>query len=94
MQQENNQCNEKVDPIRSTFGKIEKEEVTLDEKLDFVKTFARAHKRFRFRQLLESQKSKMHIVVSFLAILELMKVGEIEVEQEQTFDDIWITSAV
>lgn len=86
--------NDKVDPVRSTFGKIEKEEVTLGEKLTFVQDYARNHKKFRFRQLLEKQGSKMHIVVAFLAILELMKLGEIEVLQENTFEDIWITSTV
>ncbi|MEG0108431.1 MAG: segregation/condensation protein A, partial [Lachnospiraceae bacterium] len=39
-------------------------------------------------------KSKMHMVVTFLAILELMKVGKITIQQEHTFDDIFITSLV
>lgn len=86
--------NDKVDPVRSTFGKIEKEEVTLGEKIDYVREFALTNKRFSFRQLLEKQGGKMHIVVAFLAILELMKLGEIEVSQENTFEDICIVSAV
>lgn len=86
--------NDKVDPVRSTFGKIEKEEVTLSEKLTFVQEYAKSNKKFRFRQLLEMQGSKMHVVVAFLAILELMKMGEIEVVQEAVFDEIWITSIV
>ena len=32
----------------------------------------------------------MHIVVTFLAILELMKLGEIYVEQDHTCGDILI----
>lgn len=83
-----------VDPIRSTFGTIEKEEVTLDDKMGFVHTFASENKKFSFRKLLETQKSKMHLVVTFLAILEMMKTGEIEVLQENTFDDILITSNI
>ena len=50
----------------------------------------RDHKTFSFRQLLEKQHSKMHIVVTFLAILEMMKLGEIRVEQEETCGDIMI----
>ncbi len=86
--------NEKVDPIRSKFGKIEKEEVTLDEKLDFVTTYAEQNKKFSFRQLLMGQKSKIQVVVTFLAILELMKLGKLEVVQEDTFKDIFITSTI
>lgn len=81
---------DKIDPIRSKFGKIEKEEVSLPEKLDYVENYARSHKRFSFRNLLEDQCSKTQIVVTFLAILELMKSGVIRIHQEQIFDDIII----
>ncbi len=36
----------------------------------------------------------MQVIVTFLAILELMKVGTIRIAQEHTFDDIEITSMV
>ena len=85
--------NDKVDPIRSKFGKIEKEEVSLEDKLDFVEAYAREHGTFSFRKMLEGQKSKMEIVVTFLAILELMKVGKIVIRQECAFADIVISSA-
>lgn len=82
----------KIDPVRSKFGKIEKEEVPLPMKMTYVEEYARSHKRFSFRQLLEEQKSKMHVVVTFLAILELMKTGIIQVAQEETFGEIMIDS--
>ena len=83
---------DKIDPVRSKFGKIEKEEVTLSEKLGYVEEYARTHKSFSFRELLEHQSTKTQIVVTFLAILEMMKTGKIKVMQEQSFDDITITS--
>lgn len=85
---------DKIDPIRSKFGKIEREEVELPEKMLFLHRYAKTHKTFSFRQLLERQKSKMHIVVTFLAVLEMMKTGEIRVVQEDPFAEIMITSAV
>ena len=85
---------DKIDPVRSTFGKIEKEEVTVDDKLEYLKDYISSHKKFSFRDVLKNQKSKMHLVVTFLAILEMMKMGTITVEQENTFDDIIITSNV
>lgn len=84
----------KIDPVRSKFGKIEKEEVPLPVKLTYVEEYAKSHKRFSFRQLLEEQKSKMHVVVTFLAILELMKTGIIRVSQEETCGEIMIDSQV
>ena len=85
--------NDKVDPIRSKFGKIEKEEVSFEDKLDFVENYAKEHGTFSFKSMLEGQKSKMQLVVTFLAILELMKVGKIVIKQEAAFGDIIITSA-
>ena len=39
------------------------------------------------------QKGKMQVIVSFLAILELMKIGFINIVQEDIFDDIIIDIA-
>lgn len=86
--------NYKIDPVRSSFGKIEKEEVTVEEKMDFLDTYITTHKQFSFSDLLKKQKTKVQTVVTFLAILEMMKMGKISVVQEHTFDDIMITSMV
>lgn len=81
---------DKIDPVRSKFGKIEKEEVSLTDKFSYIHHYMQSHRKFRFRQLLEEQHSRMQIVVTFLAILELMKQGEIHVAQEDTFGEIMI----
>ena len=86
--------NYKIDPVRSTFGKIQKEEITVEEKMEFLDTYITKHKKFSFSQLLKKQKTKMQTVVTFLDILEFMKIGKISVVQENTFDDIMITSMV
>lgn len=84
----------KIDPVRSKFGKIQKEEVTVEDKLEYITEYAKEHRNFSFRTLLSRQSSKTQIVVTFLAILQLMKEGTITIEQEQPFDDIVITSNV
>ena len=83
---------DKIDPIRSKFGKIEKEEVSLPDKMTYVEQFAVKKRRFSFRDLLESQPGKVHVIVTFLAILELMKTGKIRISQEELFGDILIES--
>lgn len=82
---------DKIDPIRSRFGKIEKEEVNQEEKMLYVQAYAKAHKEFSFRALLEEQCSKMELIVTFLCVLELMKMGKLTIVQEAIFDDILIT---
>ncbi len=85
---------DKIDPIRSKYGKIEKEEVSMEEKMVYLENYALNHKHFSFRNLLESQSSKVEIIVTFLAILELMKVGKIFISQEEIFGDIMIDSQI
>lgn len=85
---------EKIDPVRSKFGKLEKEEVTLPEKLDYVTDYAKKHKTFSFRRLLKKGSSKTQIVVTFLAVLQLMKDGTVTIEQKRLFDDIMISSQI
>ena len=41
---------------------------------------------------MEKQGSKMEVIVTFLVVLEMMKVGRIQIVQENIFDDILITS--
>jgi segregation and condensation protein A len=82
---------DKIDPIRSKFGKIEKEEVSMSEKLVQVKAYLNKHRKFNFRQMLSSNSSKVSTIVTFLVILELIKTGFVQVYQESTMSDIQIT---
>ena len=81
---------DKVDPIRSRFGRIEKEEVSLSDKMLEMKEFAKTHRKFSFKDLLKKQCSKVQVIVTFLSVLELIKMGHIHVVQEEIFDDIQI----
>lgn len=83
---------DKIDPIRSRYGNIEKDEVDMDAKSVYVEEYIRNHKLFSFRTLLEKQSSRMEIIVTFLVILEFMKIGKINIMQEDIFEDIMITS--
>lgn len=83
---------DRVDPVRSKFGTIEKEEVRIEDKMEEIKERVRGLKGISFRTLLEIQASKINIIVTFMAILELMKVGDIVIRQEELFGDIIIDS--
>ena len=81
---------DKIDPIRSNFGTIKREPISLEQKIGQLLTFARSRRHFSFRQLLEGQADKLEVVVTFLAVLELMKIGKIQLKQEETFGDMEI----
>jgi segregation and condensation protein A len=82
---------DKIDPIRSKFGKIENEEVDFTKKFIEIQEYGLAHKKFTLKTLIKSQHGKMEIIVAFLSILELIKLGRVYIEQEDGSDDIQIT---
>ena len=81
---------EKIDPVRRGFGKIEKDEIDLDRKQVYLQNYLLKHRYCSFRELLEKQNSKMEIIVTFLLVLEMMKIGKIVIEQEDLFGEIQI----
>lgn len=81
---------DRIDPVRSKFGKIEKEETNLYQIIEDLQVYGLANRHFSFRKYIESRKSKMEIIVSFLAILELIKMGRVNIHQDGTFEDIII----
>lgn len=85
---------DKIDPVRSKFGNIQKDEINLEEKQLQIEMYVATHKKFSFKALLESQPTKMEIVVTFLVMLEMMKTGKIIITQDKLFDDITITSKI
>ena len=81
---------DRIDPIRSKFGNVKKDEIPLDDKQNYIFTYLTNHESCSFRELLERQHSKMEIIVTFLVVLELMKIGSITIQQDEIFDDILI----
>lgn len=82
---------DRIDPERSRFGTIKKEKISLEDKVHQLMEFAKEHKSFSFRKLLEEQPSTLQVVVTFLGILELTKAGLLNISQEALDDDIAIT---
>ncbi len=81
---------DKIDPIRSKFGKIEREKFRVSDKIRHILAFSSGHATFSFRHLLEEQATRTEVVVTFLAVLELIKMGHIHLTQETIHDDIII----
>ena len=79
---------DRKDTLRSNFGKIKREKISLEGKIRDVLAYARKHGRFSFRQMLKNAKGRSETVVSFLAVLELMKMGKICLTQEKAFSDL------
>lgn len=83
-------CANRVDPERSRFGTIRRERVSMRSRLTSLLGYARKHRKFSFRNLLPQRITRTEVVVTFLAVLELMKAGKIHAAQNETDGDISI----
>ncbi|MEJ2720628.1 MAG: segregation/condensation protein A [bacterium] len=69
---------------------IEPEEFTLEEKLEAVRTLLAAQNQIAFRDLFAGSSSRLEVVVTFMAVLEMLKRSEIRCRQEKAFGEIWM----
>ncbi len=82
---------ESRDPIRSHFGTIAREEVSMAQTMRSVSDTLKHKKKLSFQELLTHAGSRSEVVVTFLCILELMKVGAVSTSQKGLFSEIDLT---
>jgi len=70
---------------------LEQEEVTIEQKVTDIRHLLMVHDTIHFSTLFTRMPSKMHIIVTFLALLELVRLHEIWLYQKKVFDEIYIT---
>ena len=74
---------------RIVVGEIEDDPITVAERMEFVIRRLRDDGGFRFSQLFASGTHSLNtLAATFLAILELTRVGRLEIEQDIAFGDI------
>lgn len=67
--------------------KITRKELSLEDRMTEIKDKLRIYRKVNFFELFEN-KGRDHVIVSFLAILELAKKGELILKQDLNFDNI------
>jgi len=80
----------RIDYIISLPQKVLEKVVSLKEMVMSIRQTLGKMRKFSFRQMLSGAKSRSDIVVCFLALLELIKAGEVAVNQAGVFDEILI----
>ena len=80
----------RVDTVRSGFGKIEREEYDVVGRERYISERIAKADNLSFRALLEEQPGKEEIIVTFLVVLDMAKSGEIHLIQDDNFGEILI----
>jgi segregation and condensation protein A len=70
---------------------VEQEEITVEEKIEDIRRLFLVHDKLLFSAFFREARSKRHLIVLFLALLELVRLREVWLYQRRPFDDIQIT---
>ncbi|MFO8027257.1 MAG: segregation/condensation protein A [Opitutales bacterium] len=73
---------------RITEGEIHAEQVTVADRMELILNPIETEPSFLFSELFESTTTLTTIVASFLAVLELSRLGKIHLQQDNAFADI------
>jgi len=73
------------------FHQIKKLNISIEEQIGFIIDKLKEFPELHFLQLVESLKEKIRIIVTFVALLELVKVGKIGIMATPSFNDFIIT---
>jgi len=67
--------------------------ISLPDKITHLESLLQEQRRYSFTRILEQATSRMEIIVTFLALLQLMKRRKVVVEQSELFGEIMISAS-
>jgi segregation and condensation protein A len=69
---------------------VQKLNVSIEEQMEFIESKLEEYPELHFLQLIENLKEKIRIIVTFVALLEMIKVGRLIIKSTKYFNDFII----
>ena len=79
---------ERIDVVRADFGELPRDRFTITEKVIHIRQSLSVYGRLSLKFLFEDCRSKNEMIVTFLAILEMVRQGEARASQPESFSDV------
>jgi len=70
---------------------IQKINVSIDEQIEFIESKLKEFPELHFLKLIEEIRERVRIIVTFIALLEMVKIGRIGIKTTKLFNDFIIT---
>ena len=84
----------KIDKVRSGFSRVRKDIFTIEEKMQTIQDLLAVYPKVSFSSIFQSDVTKLEVVVTFLALLELIKTKKALLEQSGLFGEIIVKRPV
>jgi len=83
----------KIDTVRSGYGEMPKEKFSVTTKVTFLRDTLKHTPKLSLLNLFEACHSRREMIVTFLALLEMLRRGHAIARQNSSFDDVSISAA-
>ncbi len=77
-------------PVEEKQGEIHEETFTVTDRINHLMRLVNRGVPMRFDELFSGSSTRSELVVTFLAILELIRMKQFRVRQEEQFGEIWL----
>ena len=69
---------------------ITKETLTVKDRMSVIMEIIEGKDAIRFEQIFKESRTRIQLIITFVALLELIRVGLVKAYQEKEFGNIWI----
>jgi segregation and condensation protein A len=79
-----------LDKVPPEMVSITKDTLTVKDKISIIMEIIEGHDSIRFEELFKDEITRVQLIITFVALLELIRLGLLRVYQEKTFGKIWV----
>lgn len=79
-----------LDSAPPEIATITKETLTVKDKMSLIMEMLEGQEAIRFEELFKDGKTRSQLIVTFIALLELIRLGLLRAYQEKEFENIWV----
>ena len=78
----------RTDIVRAGYGEMPRDRFTITDKVSFIQKTLSEKGRLNLFELFYACQSKHEMIVTFLAVLEMVRQGQVNAVQNEAFDDV------
>ena len=82
---------QRLEEMRRTYERIERQRISVEQKVTEIREMFTGKKKLKFSAMLGQDTSALNRVVTFMALLEMLKDRRVKAEQKKLFADISVT---
>jgi len=86
------QKKKRIEEMRQRYVRVEREHMTLERRIEQIKSYFRGKRRITFTELLGGEKTRYNAVLTFMSLLELIRHKMVTAKQNVNFGEIVLTS--